>query len=373
MSVGDETFRVRRAPGARQVDILFDPTQYSAFPHVVRLDGDELLLAFRQAPKQDVVRHTHPRSVITVIRSPDLGETWDVGSASQLGAGGGQEFSLLYLGKGVVAGPLAKHVVVPRSESGRARIPVTHAHEYAFTSTGVYWARSDSWGLAWRLCDTTLIPGGRWQPSAAPIRLTDGTILCPVYGQAGGGRRGRHSNISSVVLRSDDGGVTWPERVVCARGNRQRRGYGEPALAETGPGRVRALHRGLADTRDRWPRIWSNESVDGGRTWSKPVNTGIISGACPRLLSLRDGRLLLTFGRRQSPFGIRAMISEDGGATWGDTAWVLCPCRSPNQGYTSSVELEPGRVLTTFYREHRHDGDPRRRVTGIAATAWQLP
>ena len=34
----------------RQSDILFDGAAYSAFPHVVRLAGDELLLSLRQAP-----------------------------------------------------------------------------------------------------------------------------------------------------------------------------------------------------------------------------------------------------------------------------------------------------------------------------------
>ena len=59
-------------------------------------------MAFRQAPAQNQVRHTHPRSVITVIRSYDLGETWDIENAGQLAAGGGQEFAPIYLGDGVV-------------------------------------------------------------------------------------------------------------------------------------------------------------------------------------------------------------------------------------------------------------------------------
>ena len=71
---GEEEERLILGPvqtpvGVRQTDILFDPTSYTAFPHVVRLDGDELLIAFRQAPRQEQVRHTHPRSVITVMRS----------------------------------------------------------------------------------------------------------------------------------------------------------------------------------------------------------------------------------------------------------------------------------------------------------------
>ncbi|MDP6504028.1 MAG: hypothetical protein QF886_10450, partial [Planctomycetota bacterium] len=107
MNPTHEDFIFRPAKHARQKDILFDRATYTAFPHVVRLDGDELLLAFRQAPREERIRHTHPRSIITVLRSKDLGVTWQTEVASQLGAGGGQEFAMIRLGKGKVAGALA--------------------------------------------------------------------------------------------------------------------------------------------------------------------------------------------------------------------------------------------------------------------------
>ena len=78
---------VRRPRDVEQIDIHFDPAQYTAFPHLIRLDGDELLIAFRQAPRrQQGIRHTHMRSVITVMRSYDLGRTWDADNATQLAA-----------------------------------------------------------------------------------------------------------------------------------------------------------------------------------------------------------------------------------------------------------------------------------------------
>ena len=100
----DRSITVKPPSGVRQLDVLFDAASYTAFPHVVRLDGDELLMAFRQAPRQERVRHTHPRNVITVIRSYDLGETWEIEDAGQLAAGGGQEFAPIYQGGGVVGG-----------------------------------------------------------------------------------------------------------------------------------------------------------------------------------------------------------------------------------------------------------------------------
>ena len=138
----DRSITVKKPPKVRQIDVLFDSANYTAFPHVVRLDGDELLVAFRQAPAQKQVRHTHPRSVITVIRSYDLGETWDIENAGQLAAGGGQEFAPIYLGDGVVGGLLATHEVVPVKESKRTGVPHIHKHEYPFRDVGGFWCWS---------------------------------------------------------------------------------------------------------------------------------------------------------------------------------------------------------------------------------------
>ena len=120
MAIDDTVLRVYPAPGAQQTDIFFDAGTYSAFPHLAMLDGEEMIVAFRQAPREAVVRHTHPRSVITVMRSYDLGRSWDGEGSAQLAAGGGQEFSLLYAGGGRVVGALAKQHVVSLGEGARA-------------------------------------------------------------------------------------------------------------------------------------------------------------------------------------------------------------------------------------------------------------
>ena len=56
-------------------------------------------------------------------------------------------------------------------------------------------------------------------------------------------------------------------------------------------------------------------SEDRGLTWSAPFDTGIQGGPVNPLV-LADGRILAVFARRTAPAGIRAALSEDGGATW---------------------------------------------------------
>ncbi|MCK4303768.1 MAG: hypothetical protein KAY24_05985 [Candidatus Eisenbacteria sp.] len=70
------------APNPKQTEIYFRRESYSAFPHIVRLADEELLLSFREAPRVEGIQHTHPRSIISIIRSYDGGVTWDIKNAS---------------------------------------------------------------------------------------------------------------------------------------------------------------------------------------------------------------------------------------------------------------------------------------------------
>ena len=349
------------APKARQTQIFYDPRSYSAFPHVIRLEGDELLIAFRQAPRQKgIVRHTHPRSVITVVRSYDLGASWETESASQLAAGGGQEFGLIYLGNGKVGGALAAHEVVPLNEKERSGFAHTHDIEYPFANVGGLWCWSDNYGLTWRV-EHTILFADKMQTCSPPVQLADGALLVAAYGNIG-----RATNSSSVLYRSTDGGASWAQPSIMARGKPQARGYCEPAVLELAPGHLLGLHR-VGDPKGEPGMLWRNESTDSGQTWTAAQRTSIRSGACPRLLKLRDGRLLLTYGRRFEPFGIYASLSSDDGRTWGETSWLLRQVPDSDQGYTSSIELEDGWIFTTSYAKNS------RGITGITGTFWRLP
>lgn len=359
----DRSINVETPSDVRQLEVLFDSAQYTAFPHVVRLDGDELLMAFRQAPRQKQVRHTHPRSVITVIRSYDLAETWDIENAAQLAAGGGQEFAPIYLGDGVVGGLLAMHEVVPVKESKRTGVPHIHKHEYPFRNIGGFWCWSENSGLTWPLQKSVLF-APRLQTCSTAIKLDSGTLLAPCYGSNNKDITGISSN---VLYRSDDNGRTWSSPTVMAQGTQSTRDYYEPVVLEVGNGHLLAMHRIGRSQDGRNGLFWQNESLDGGKTWTKPVETNISSGACPRLLKLSDGRILLTYGRRYKPFGLYARLSEDGGRSWSDVSWLLRAAPSSNQGYSSSVEIQPGQVFTACYAQNK-DG-----VTGITGTFWSVP
>jgi len=359
----DRSITVNTPPGVRQSDVLFDPACYTAFPHVIRLEKDELLMAFRQAPSQQRVRHTHPRSVITIMRSYDLGRNWDVENAGQMAAGGGQELAPFYLGKGVVGGLLAMHEVVPVNESSRTAIPHIHKHEYPFRNVGGFWCWSENSGLTWPLHHSVLF-APKMQTCSTAIMCQDGGLLAPCYGNVERGLTGVSSN---VVYRSDDKGRSWSAATVMAQGSRDTRDFYEPCILELERGHLLCLHRVGRCQDGRLGLLWQNESRDGGATWSEPVETNITSGACPRMSKLADGRLLLTYGRRYKPYGLYARLSRDAGRSWSDTSWLLRAAPDGNQGYSSSVEVEPGKVFTACYGRNREG------VTGITGTFWSVP
>ena len=111
--------------------------------------------------------------------------------------------------------------------------------------------------------------------------------------------------------------------------------------------------------------IYMTRSTDGGNTWSVPTPTGI-DGAPPHLLVLSDGRLLMSYGRRNHPCGSRAVISEDGGVTFGEE-YILSEGNSWDLGYPSTVELDDGTLVTVHYQAYGDDNK-----TSILYTKWKL-
>ena len=115
----------------------------------------------------------------------------------------------------------------------------------------------------------------------------------------------------------------------------------------------------------RW--IDAYRSLDAGASWaydSTPVGDAGI-GNPPSLIRLRDGRLVLTYGYRAPPFGIRARVSVDGGQSWGDDFALRRDGGGRDVGYVRSVERADGNVVTVYYI---HDEPSSERY--IAATIW---
>jgi hypothetical protein len=168
--------------------------------------------------------------------------------------------------------------------------------------------------------------------------------------------------------RTQDGGKTW--QLVGWIGEQPPEGYGYaimPSTVRLDSGAFLTMIRrgGVFDGRRQW---WLETflSPDEGRTWyllDKPwINN---AGNPASMIKLQDGRIALTYGWRLPPYGVRAMISEDEGQTWGDEIILRYDGRSWDLGYPRTVQRPDGNIVTMYYF---NDASSKERY--IAATIW---
>jgi len=118
------------------------------------------------------------------------------------------------------------------------------------------------------------------------------------------------------------------------------------------------------DKRIFWIEAYT--SNDNGQSWSflnKPTETN--AGNPGHLIRLHDNRLLLTYGHRAMPFGIRAKLSSDNGQSWGEEIIIRDDGGSWDLGYPRTVQRLDGKVIAIYY--FNEDANKERY---LAATIW---
>ncbi len=104
--------------------------------------------------------------------------------------------------------------------------------------------------------------------------------------------------------------------------------------------------------------VFQSESKDKGLTWSKPRQILERLGGSPaHLLVHSSGVLLSTYGYRQSPFGVKVMLSTDNGASWETGHDLYINGVNEDLGYPCTVELKDKSLFTVFYA-HRAEEEP---------------
>jgi len=84
------------------------------------------------------------------------------------------------------------------------------------------------------------------------------------------------------------------------------------------------------------------------------------------MIKLQDGRLCLTYGYRDVPYGIRAKLSEDDGETWGEEIILRDDGGNYDLGYPRTVQRSDGKIVTLYYFNDHPEGERY-----IAATIWE--
>ena len=141
----------------------------------------------------------------------------------------------------------------------------------------------------------------------------------------------------------------------------QRIGFGEPPLLRLTSGKLLTLMRTRVDD----GVLYQAHSYDDGWVWQGVKRTPIWGFPC-HLLELRSGTVVCVYGYRREPFGVRATLSHDQGETWDVGREVVLRDDGLHRdlGYPVSVQLDDGRILTTYYF-HGADG-----IRYIGASIW---
>jgi BNR repeat-like domain len=103
---------------------------------------------------------------------------------------------------------------------------------------------------------------------------------------------------------------------------------------------------------DMWTELYASD--DGGRTWGF-LSRATDFGAPSAPVRLRDGRLVMTYGARLAPSGVRAVVSENEGRTWGPEIIVRDDGGSWDVGYPRAWEAAPGKIGVIYYFNSKDD------------------
>ncbi|MBL9203054.1 MAG: exo-alpha-sialidase [Opitutaceae bacterium] len=337
--------------------VYADPAYHCAFPSVVRRADGELLLAFRRAPNRLLLSegrnsHVDPNSFLVSVRSRDGGLTWSP-EPTLLYAdawGGAQDPCLLQLRDGELLCFSYGWTFVRPDGLEKLKQPV-HQNLFGSVFNGGFYVRSADGGRAWS--------GPFRPPHITPQILLDprGQPI-PAYnrGALAEGRDGRifwavaateaikPSRTAVHLITSSDRGATWTYASPIATDPQVV--FNEASILETPRGdlvtflRTDKLNGDAAIAR----------STDGGKSFS-PWRRLNFHAVPLHGLRLRDGRVLLTYGHRKAPLGVRArllnpectdieaapeFVIRDDGAT-------------VDLGYSWSVQLDDTRVLVAYY------------------------
>jgi len=344
----------QRGPNIEHIVVYQEPdgSRHSGMPNVIRLQGGDLLLQFIQRPVHEDMGHYHwdPGSGVYVIKSHDDGATWDHDSKVTVGLADGSSNAVhMLMASQLSSGELIANTHFTRvnpSEELLAELGDRKQHHPRkpwgyFMADTVYIFRSQDNGATWgerQPVDLGTCSYHSHTGKSGVIELPDGTLLLALHGQGEADRATR-----AYVMRSGDGGRTWGRPSTVAHDPDGEIFFSEPAMVRLDGGRLLTMIR----TEDY---MYQAHSDDDGWTWQGVQRTPIW-GYPAHLMQLRSGRVLCAYGYRREPYGIRAVISEDDGQTWDmDHVFVIRDDGLHRDlGYPSSVQLNDGRILTTYY------------------------
>ncbi|MEW6304618.1 MAG: sialidase family protein [Verrucomicrobiota bacterium] len=297
----------------RDLVIYEDAKFYAAFPSIVQRRNGELLVAFRRAPERrpydpSGVTHTDANSNLMLVRSKDRGQTWSTPQLMSVHPfGGSQDPCMVQLRDGTLLCASYAWAPLPKESIAKLKQPVFGTGNFAFL--GGYLVKSRDGGKTW---SDPIIPSPRkGEPNVdifgKPIPAYNRGAMCEgrdgrLYWVVASGHTNAPSRTGTHLMISADKGETWQYSCVVAEDPKVQ--FNEASIYETPKGDLVVFLR-TAGFNDH---TCVARSTDRGRsfTWQDAGFQGHPHYA----LRLPDQRVLLVYGYRHKPFGIRARVLD---------------------------------------------------------------
>ncbi len=348
--LGDSILGIRKI---RDVEIYKDSMFFSTFPSVITRPDGEIVVAFRRAPERKMFgesgsNHVDPNSYLVMVRSGDNGETWTKNPELIYSHpfGGSQDPCLLQLKNGTLLCTSYGWAFVRPEGLPNLKEPYFNAGGGTFL--GGYLVRSTDGGKTWGevIYPPHIAPEIMNNAFGAQVaaynrgalhEANDGRILWIVAVHDTPNKTSNH------LIASKDQGVTWDYMAPVAVDTKVS--FNEASVIETPKGDF----VGFLRTANFGDQAVISRSTDGGKTF-KWESMGF-QGHPLHALQLPDNRVLLTYGYRHRPYGIRARILNPECTDFATAPEIVLRTDggTTDIGYTWATQLKDNRVLVVYY------------------------
>lgn len=364
-------------PSLRKVEDLIiyrDDKFYSAFPSIVRRPDGELLVAFRRAPERRLLgekKHTHTdaNSQLVLVRSQNNGKSWST-KPELIHAhpfGGSQDPCLVQLRDGTII--CTSYGWAQVNTNYAAKLTKTLGHTGGYMFLGGYLLRSKDGARSWQ---GPFIPPHI--PSDTDRDVFDQPVAAYNRGAMCEGRDGKlywvvASNASlkprrteTHLLISADQGETWERSAVVATDPKIT--FNETSIYETPKGDLVAFLR----TANFDDHTVVARSTDHGKSFQPWQDAGW-KGHPHYALRLPDKRVLLVYGYRHAPLGIRARVLDAECTNFATAEEFILrdDGGTGDLGYPWATMISKNRALVVYYFNQK-DG-----TRHIAGTVLEIP
>ena len=339
----------------KDIVIYEDPLFYSSFPSIVKNDEGEFITAFRRAPDRRIFgekgnSHTDPNSYLVMVRSKD-GETWTTEPELIYAHpfGGSQDPCLLKLRDGTLLCTSYGWSYVDQEGTDNLKTPHFKIGG-GVVFLGGYLVRSTDGGQTWQgpIYPPHVDEEINFNALGEPLPAYNRGALCEgkdgrIYWVVAVNDSVPTRKTSNHLLISDDKGLTWSYSGLVATNDKAS--FNEASILETPQGDLVAFLR----TANMDDQACIARSTDGGKTFQwEPM--GFKGHPC-YALRLPDDRVLLTYGYRHQPYGIRARVLNAECTDFATSTEMILRDDGDNRdlGYSWSVLLDDHRILVIYY------------------------